>query len=210
MNKIKFISLLQINYTYIQTNVKVWLCHASWLQTFISTVLKLFRIFFPLRRCGPTLVIASPFTRFLDHTQRRTEVGRTPLDEWSARCKDLYLTTHKHPCSPVGFETTVSAGEWPQTSSLDRAATGICNICQIFSKIILTSATATNMLKSQILALILKLPWLSRFYATPSTVEYQHRHTSLTQQHNTLKTNRRPLYLKTESVPRCKHVSSRL
>ena len=25
------------------------------------------------------------FTRFLDHTQRRTTVGRTPLDEWSAR-----------------------------------------------------------------------------------------------------------------------------
>jgi hypothetical protein len=31
---------------------------------------------------------------FLDHTQRRTTVGRTPLDEWSARCRDLYLTTH--------------------------------------------------------------------------------------------------------------------
>ena len=27
---------------------------------------------------------ASSFTRFLDHTQRRTTVGTTPLDEWSA------------------------------------------------------------------------------------------------------------------------------
>jgi len=27
--------------------------------------------------------------------------------------------------SPVGFEPTVSAGEWPQTHALDRAATGI-------------------------------------------------------------------------------------
>ena len=27
----------------------------------------------------------SSFTRFLDHTQRRTTVGSTPLDEWSAR-----------------------------------------------------------------------------------------------------------------------------
>jgi hypothetical protein len=39
---------------------------------------------------------------FLDHTQRRTTVGRSPLDEWSARRRDLYLTTHnthnKHPC----------------------------------------------------------------------------------------------------------------
>jgi len=36
------------------------------------------------------------FTRFLDLTQRRTTVGRTPLDEWSARRRDLYLTTHNN------------------------------------------------------------------------------------------------------------------
>jgi len=29
--------------------------------------------------------MASSFTSFLDHTHRRTTVGRTPLDEWSAR-----------------------------------------------------------------------------------------------------------------------------
>ena len=34
------------------------------------------------------------FLIFLDHTRRRTTVGRTPLDEWSARRRDLYLTTH--------------------------------------------------------------------------------------------------------------------
>jgi len=34
------------------------------------------------------------FTRFLDHTQRRNTVGRTPLEERSARRRDLYLTTH--------------------------------------------------------------------------------------------------------------------
>ena len=66
---------------------------------------------------------------FLDHTQRRTEVGRTCLDEWSARRRDLYLTkhnTHNRQISmqPVGFEPTVSAGERPQTYALDRAATG--------------------------------------------------------------------------------------
>jgi len=46
--------------------------------------------------------IASSRTRFLDHTQRRATVGRTPLDEWSIRRRDLYLTTHnthdRHPC----------------------------------------------------------------------------------------------------------------
>ena len=31
---------------------------------------------------------------FLDHTQRRTTDGRTPLDERSACRRDLYLTTH--------------------------------------------------------------------------------------------------------------------
>ena len=34
-----------------------------------------------------------PFLMFLDHT-RRTTVARTPLDEWSARRRDLYLTTY--------------------------------------------------------------------------------------------------------------------
>jgi len=69
---------------------------------------------------------ATSFTRFLDHTQRRTTVGRTPLDEWSARRRDLYLKTHNRQTfiPPVGFEPTISAGERPQTYALDRAATG--------------------------------------------------------------------------------------
>ena len=37
--------------------------------------------FFFLWRCGPTSAMVSSFMRFLDHTQRRTTVGRTPLDE---------------------------------------------------------------------------------------------------------------------------------
>ena len=59
-------------------------------------------IFFFLWRCDPTPVMASSFLMFLDHTQQRTTVGKSPLDEWSARRRDLYLTTHnthnKHPC----------------------------------------------------------------------------------------------------------------
>jgi hypothetical protein len=39
------------------------------------------------------LMFGSSFTRFLYHTQRRTTGYRTPLDEWSARRRDLYLTT---------------------------------------------------------------------------------------------------------------------
>ena len=66
--------------------------------------------------------------RFLYHTQRRATVGRTPLDELSARRRDLYLTTHnthnrQTSMPPVGFEPTISAGERPQNYALDRAAT---------------------------------------------------------------------------------------
>jgi hypothetical protein len=71
----------------------------------------------------------SSFMRFLDYTQRRATGGRTPLDEWSARRKDLYKTTHntrnrQTSMLPVGFEPTTPAGERPQTYALDRAATG--------------------------------------------------------------------------------------
>jgi hypothetical protein len=37
--------------------------------------------FFPLWCCDPTRAMSSLFLRFLDHTQRRTTVGRTPLDK---------------------------------------------------------------------------------------------------------------------------------
>ena len=73
--------------------------------------------------------MASPFTRFLTHTQRRITFSRIPLDKWSARRRDLYLTTHnthnrKISTPPVGFEPTISAGERPKTHALDRTATG--------------------------------------------------------------------------------------
>jgi len=63
------------------------------------------------------------------HIQRRTAVGRTSLDEWSALRRDLYLTTHnthnrQTSMPPVGFEPTISASERPQTYALDRADTG--------------------------------------------------------------------------------------
>ena len=62
--------------------------------------------------------IASSRTRFLDHTQRRSTVGRTPLDELSVRRRDLYLTTHsthnrQTSMPPVGFEPTIAACERP-------------------------------------------------------------------------------------------------
>jgi hypothetical protein len=54
----------------------------------------------------------------------------TALDEWSARRKTSAWqhTQHlkRHTSMPlVGFEPTISAGERPQTYTLDRAATGV-------------------------------------------------------------------------------------
>jgi hypothetical protein len=99
------------------------------LQQSFFTHIDYILLLFLLWRCDPTQVLASSCLRFLDHTQRRTRVGRTPLDEWSARRRDLYLTTYNNhnkqiSMPPVGCEPTISAGERPQTYALDRAATG--------------------------------------------------------------------------------------
>ena len=63
---------------------------------------------------------------FLDHTQRHSTFGRTPLDESSARRRDLYLTTHdthsrQISMPPVGFEPKISAGERPAAARLLRS-----------------------------------------------------------------------------------------
>ena len=64
-------------------------------------------------------------------TLRHTTLGRTPLDGWSARRRDLHLTihnTHKRQTfmHTVGFEPTIPVSERPQTHALDRTATGLC------------------------------------------------------------------------------------
>jgi hypothetical protein len=68
---------------------------------------------------------------FLDHTQRRSTVGRIPIVERSARRRDLYLTAHKthnkRPCPTVGFEPTISTGERLHNYALNCAATGTGN-----------------------------------------------------------------------------------
>ena len=53
-------------------------------------------------------------------THRHTTLGRTPLDEWSSRRRDLYLTTHnihnrQISIPSAGFEPTISTSERPQS-----------------------------------------------------------------------------------------------
>jgi hypothetical protein len=72
------------------------------------------------------------FLIFLDHTQRRSTVGRTPLDEWSARRRDLYLTTHdthhrQISIPPVGFEPKISVSFSQKWSGLSMKLTTHCH-----------------------------------------------------------------------------------
>jgi hypothetical protein len=76
---------------------------------------------------GQGLLIVEPSQ---SHSFMHTTVGRTPLDEWSAWRRDLYLTTnntHKRQISTpaVEFEPVFPANERPQTHTLDLAATGM-------------------------------------------------------------------------------------
>jgi hypothetical protein len=53
-------------------------------------------LFFLLASTTHLRVSASSFLRFRDHTQWHDTVGRTPLDEWSACRRDLYLRNTQH------------------------------------------------------------------------------------------------------------------
>ena len=70
---------------------------------------------------------------FLDHTERRDTVGRTRQTKWSARRRDLYLTTHnthnrQTTIPPAEFEPAISGEERKQTYALYREATGTGNV----------------------------------------------------------------------------------
>jgi hypothetical protein len=71
-------------------------------------------------------------------TLRHATLDRAPLNEWSSRRRDLYMT--KHNCynrqtsmPPAGLEPTILASGRLQIYALDRAATGIGHhkICYI-------------------------------------------------------------------------------
>jgi len=65
----------------------------------------------------PQWAMASSFLRFLDHTHWRTTFGMTPLEEWSVRRGDHYLTTH----NTHNRQTSIPAGGI-RTHNLSRRA----------------------------------------------------------------------------------------
>jgi hypothetical protein len=60
------------------------------METSGAFVENFFFVFFGVNSLHRTRAFS--FTRFLDHTQLCTTFGSTPLDEWSAGRRDLYLT----------------------------------------------------------------------------------------------------------------------
>jgi hypothetical protein len=95
---------------------------------YISPLLRLFNFFYH----GSTALVGLGLFYEVprSHSFRHTTLGRTPLDELSARRSDLYLTMHNTrkrqiSMSLAGFEAAIPASERPQTHVLDRMATGI-------------------------------------------------------------------------------------
>jgi hypothetical protein len=70
-----------------------------------------------------------PHYRGFTITLKHATLGRSPLDEWSARRRDVYLTTHnthkRQTSMPqTGFEPTIPASKRLQTHTLDRGPLG--------------------------------------------------------------------------------------
>jgi len=73
-------------------------------------------------------------------TLRHATLSKNPLDEWSARRRDLYLTTHnthkRQTYTPLTrFKPTISVDERSQTHSLDSTATGTGGFITLVTKI---------------------------------------------------------------------------
>jgi hypothetical protein len=90
------VSLNQIHRLVFLTTIRrVW-CDVTTESLYKNDITVFFTI------CHSPHGAMASFMGFHDHTQRRTTVGRTPLDEWSARRTNLYLTTHnihnRHSC----------------------------------------------------------------------------------------------------------------
>jgi hypothetical protein len=70
-----------------------------WVNKSIKSEINATLYFFPFGATAPQWARTLSFTKFLYHTQRRTTVGRTPLEEWQ------HPTLTKHIQIPGGIRT---------------------------------------------------------------------------------------------------------
>ena len=85
--------------------------------------LQLLTVFIGGYCCKWVQAMTQTHTNTHTHTRIHNTLGRTPLDEGSARRRDLYLTTHNTQNRqtsrlPAGFEPAIPASRWPQTHAL--------------------------------------------------------------------------------------------
>jgi hypothetical protein len=125
-------------------------------------------------------------------TLRHTTLGSTPLEEWSAQRRDLYMityNTHSGQTSmlPAGFEPTIPASERPQTHALDRAAIGIGSLYVYILLIPKSIAEVVRhsdqrlgklMLATWMLWIISQFVWRQRHVIEPLRVEMEGRRSS--------------------------------
>ena len=64
-----------------------------------------------------------------------TTHGRTPLYEWSARRRDLYLTNHTTHVPPNGFEPLIPANERPHTHALRLLESAVDRLGVFYKKV---------------------------------------------------------------------------
>jgi hypothetical protein len=99
----------------------------EYLQIWVSSILSIFKFEYlqfwvssPWRNSQGLLIFSD-----LTITLRHNTIGGTPLDERSARRRDLYLTNHntqyRETSMPrTGFQPTIPGSKRPQTHALDR------------------------------------------------------------------------------------------
>jgi len=73
-----------------------------------------------------------PHCRSYMITLRHSTLDRTPLDEWSARRRNLYRTTHnthsrQTSIHPVEIKPKIPASKWSQSHAVDNEASGMVN-----------------------------------------------------------------------------------
>ena len=91
------------------------ICSFSWTFLFLCFLYPFFLI---LTTVYLLAVAVDGYCRTFSHSDTPHKIGRTPLDEWSVRCTDLYLTKHNThnrltPMLLAGFEPPTPATERP-------------------------------------------------------------------------------------------------
>ena len=90
---------------YVCVYVCMYVCVCVCVYVYIYIYIYIYIHIFFLWRCDPKRVMASSFLRFLDHTQRRTTVGRSDqLVAETSTWQHTTLTTDRYPC-PGGIRT---------------------------------------------------------------------------------------------------------